>query len=284
MIYLLKSMRPEQWIKNVVVFAGLAFSENLLRPGMFSLSLWAFFIFILASGAAYIINDVLDREADKLHQAKSKRPIAAGKLAVIPACIIAFVIAVWALLLAYHLGLKFGLIISAYLAVNLAYSFYLKNVVIVDVLVIAIDFVLRVIGGVVILGIPPTPWIIIATIFLSLLIALCKRRQEIVLLKSDAALHREILTSYPVFFLDQLINFSAVGVVFSYILFSGISGKDINLMYTTIFVIYGVMRYLYLIYVENKTFLPTEAIAKDRPLQVCVLAWVISVVAVLYLR
>lgn len=280
--YFLKSMRPEQWIKNFAVFAGLIFSGNLLKLEMILKSIWAFIIFSLISGAVYIINDIVDFEADQKHKEKSKRPIASGNLKVIYGLLGSVLLSAIAIISAFIINLNFSLVVLFYFVINILYSIYLKKIVIIDVLTISFDFVLRVLGGVLILSIMPTPWIIICTIFLSLFLALCKRRQEIILLKQEASLHREILMKYSSPFLDQLINFSSIAIVFTYILFTGISGKNINLMYTTPFVLYGVMRYLYLVYVENKTFSPTEAIAQDRPLQICVVLWVISVTFVLY--
>jgi len=282
MKYFLKSMRPEQWTKNLAVFAGLIFSDNLIHTKVIIESIFAFLLFSFIAGANYIINDISDLEADRAHKTKSKRPLAAGKLKVRPAIVFALLLAVATIVVAFLQNLWFGVIIAIYFVLNTLYSLWLKNLVIIDVLVVSADFVLRVLGGVVILSVVPTPWIIICTIFLAFFLSLCKRRQEIVLLKEEAAKHRKILASYTVTFLDQLIIFSSVSVVFSYILFTGISGKNINLMYTIPFVLYGIVRYLYLIHIERMTYLPTEALLKDKPLLLCVLLWTISVIVILY--
>jgi 4-hydroxybenzoate polyprenyltransferase len=282
MRYFLLSMRPEQWIKNFVVFAGLVFSGNLLRADKVAESAAAFCLFCLLSGVVYILNDICDREYDKKHILKSRRPIAAGKLKVVPAATGAGFIAAAVIPAGFAMNPGFGSLLLAYFAINVLYSLRLKKIIIIDVFVISLGFVLRVIGGILAISVIPTPWIVICTIFLSLFISLCKRRQELVLLRKDAPLHRAALTQYPLPFLNQLINFTAAAAVFSYILFTGLSGKNINLMYSVPFVLYGVVRYLYLIYVKKKIFPPVEMLLRDGPLQFCVLSWVALVVAILY--
>ena len=282
MRYFIRSMRPEQWIKNLAVFAGLIFSGKMLDPSMLLRSVIACALFSLMSGAVYVFNDICDREFDVKHEKKRKRPIASGALGVRGAVIGSGLIALSALCGSFFLHPPFGWIVFIYLIINVFYSLYLKKLVIIDVLTISLDFVLRVLGGVVVLSVTPTPWIIMATIFLSLFLAVSKRRQEVVLLKEDAALHRQALAQYSLAFLDQLVSFTSVAVVLSYMLFTGISGKNINLMYTIPFVLYGVMRYLYLIYARGRAFSPTEALAEDRPLQLCVILWFVAVAMILY--
>ncbi len=277
-------MRPNQWIKNFVIFAGLIFSGSLLKVDLVLKSISAFFLFCLISGSAYIINDILDLEFDKRHKEKAKRPFAAGKLKVVPGLIGAIIISTSVITVSFILQFNFALIITSYFIMSILYSFYFKKIVIIDVFIISLGFVFRVLSGILVIGVTPTPWIIVCTIFISLFIALCKRRQEIIFLSSEAPLHREILTKYPLPFLDSLINFSSWATVFSYIMFTAISGRNIHLMYTIPLVLYGIIHYMYLVYVEKKTFSPTDAVVQDRLLQFTVIIWLFSVIFILYLK
>jgi len=283
MKYFIKAMRPNQWIKNFFIFAGLIFSGNLFNVDLVIRSIGVLFLFCLVAGSSYIINDVLDLESDRKHKEKAQRPLAAGQLKVSHGLTGAVIIVLVAIATSFVLGFNFAMVLITYFLMNLLYSLYLKKLVIIDVLVISLGFVLRVLGGILAIGAVPTPWIIMCTIFLSLFIALCKRKQEIVFLEKDTSLHRGILKKYTLTYLDQLINFSSTATVFSYVMFTAISGRNINLMYTIPFVLYGVMRYMYLVFVEKKTFSPTDALMQDQPLQRTVIIWLFSIILILYL-
>jgi len=280
-------MRPRQWTKNVFVFAALVFDGKLTQIPLFTRTLAAFFWFCLISSVVYIINDLADIENDRVHPTKRLRPLASGLLSPRVAIVAAIVLAVIGLGGAFAMGGWLGWVTLAYLSLNLGYSFWLKNIVIVDVMSIAAGFVLRVVAGVVVVQVTRfSPWLYMCTTLLALFVGLGKRRHEIILLANNANAHRSILNHYTVSFLDQLIGLVTSTTVIAYSLytFSAPNLPPNHLMMLTIpFVLYGLFRYLYLIHVRKLGGAPDELILQDVPLLLSVLLWAAAVVTILYL-
>ena len=217
---LILSLRPGQWTKNLIVFAGLVFSLKLFEPEAILTSIEAFVIFCALSGVVYLINDVMDRDSDRRHPTKSRRPIAAGDLPVSVAVAAAAVIGGLALTASFVLGWRFGAVAAGYVALQALYSGPLKHVVIIDVLSIAIGFVLRAIAGAVVLNVVISHWLFVCTILLALFMALAKRRHELVLLADDATSHRPILGEYSAYLLDQMIAVVTASTLISYVIYT----------------------------------------------------------------
>ncbi len=284
---LLRAMRPTQWAKNVFVLAPLVFARQLDDPGVLGRALLAFAAFSLIASAVYLFNDIRDREEDSHHPRKRNRPIAAGRLPVAVAAVAAAVLAAAAGTLGLALGGAFVVILAAYMASNLAYSLGLKQVVILDVMVLSVGFVLRVMAGGVAVGVEVSAWLILCTSFLALFLAFSKRRHELILLAKDASEQRQVLSHYSPAFLDQMINVVTAGTVLGYALYA-ISPETVekfdtrDLIFTMPFVLFGIFRYLYLIYQRPSERNPTEAILSDKPFLINILLWVASVVWVIY--
>ena len=287
--YIGVSMRPKQWTKNLVVFAGLIFSRNFRDTDLLLRSVEAFAVFCLLSGVIYLVNDIADMEKDRLHPTKRLRPLASGALHRTTAAAAAAVIAALALAWANRLGPAFLLVACLFTALNLVYSFALKRVVLLDVTSISLSFVLRAIGGVEALreadpSIAISPWLLICTLFLSTLLAFCKRRHELVTME-DAANHRESLQEYSPALLDQLVGISASGSVLAYSIYTiwpetvekfGTS----NLVYTVPLVLIGIMRYLYLVYKKEKGGSPSDLLLHEKFLLVVVVIWIVLVIVI----
>jgi len=284
---ILKTMRPRQWTKNVFVFAALVFDGKLGRLPLVAQTVAAFVAFCLISSVVYIINDVVDIEKDRAHPTKRWRPLASGQLSRRVALGAAAILAVLALGGAFAWRSELGWVVLGYLALNLAYSFYLKRIVIVDVLSIAAGFVLRVVAGVVVVDVVRfSPWLYVCTTLLALLLGLGKRRHELTLLAGGATAHRAILDHYTIPFLDQLIGLVTSTTIIAYSLytFSAPNLPPNDLMMVTIpFVIYGLFRYLYLIHVRGEGGAPDELLLRDLPLLLSVALWGLAAVAILYL-
>lgn len=283
---LLQTMRPKQWTKNVVVFAPLIFDGKLFHLAQFSRTLLAFALFCLISSTVYIINDLADIEQDRLHPKKQTRPLPSGKLSPGMAKAGAAGLILISLPAALSLSTHFSLILLAYLALNVAYSFYLKHLVIIDVLVLAAGFVLRVAGGVAVVQVERfSPWLYLVVTLGSLFLGFGKRRHELLLLEERADGHRAILAEYTVPFLDQLISLVTSTMVIAYSLYT-FSAPNLpanhTMMLTIPFVLYGLFRYLYLIHVKQEGGAPDELLLSDKPLLLTGLLWVAMVVLVLY--
>jgi len=279
---ILISMRPKQWYKNLVIFIGIIFSINLLN-----LSLWidviaAFTIFCILSGCIYILNDILDLEKDNNHPKKKNRPLASGRLKVSHALTCAIILIGIALTGAYLLNLQFFMVSVAFFILMLVYSFFLKEIIIVDIMVISIGFVLRAMAGALAIGVYVSPWLIICAFLLALFLALGKRRHELVLLKENASNHRKILGEYSTDMLDQMINITTSALIMSYSLYTFFSG-NIYIMITIPFAFYGLFRYIFLVHARNMGGEP-EMIFKDKGMVISIVLWVIVVVCVLYIR
>lgn len=286
-INILISMRPKQWIKNLFVFAPLVFSKSLL---IFSLNIRAFaaFVFFCAlSSCVYIINDIADREEDKSHPTKRLRPIASGMLSPSPALGVAALLLGVSLIGGYLLNMEFLVVVAIYFVINIAYSIFLKHVVLLDVFVIAIGFVLRAVGGGVAIHVELSSWLLLCTLLIALFLSLCKRRHELVILENEASNHRKILSEYSPYFLDQLIAVVTASTLVAYALYT-MSNEvymrfgDNNLKYTIPFVLYGIFRYLYLVHRKDKGGSPTEIMMSDIPMLVNIGLWGFVVGIVLY--
>jgi 4-hydroxybenzoate polyprenyltransferase len=288
-VLLLHSLRPEQWTKNLIVFAGLIFGLELFDRTAVIRSVVAFGVFCALSGVVYVVNDIMDREADRRHPLKARRPIASGELSPSLAGVAAAAIAIAGLAAAFALGSPFGAVALSYVLLQFAYSGPLKHVVILDVLAIAIGFVLRAAAGAIAIHVPISHWLLVVTILLALFLALSKRRHELVLLANGAAEHRPILGEYSPYLLDQMISVVTASTLVAYIFYC-ISPETVqkfgtNMLGLTIpFPLYGIFRYLYLVHRREGGGSPSQMLLNDRPLLVCVALWVLAVVVIVYLR
>ncbi len=284
---LFETLRPRQWTKNLVIFAGLIFDGQFLQPTPFLRVLAAVLLFCLVSGVTYTINDLLDLEADKIHPQKRNRPLASGRLSKKIAIIVIIILSIVSLVGGYLLSPTLALIFVAYTLLILAYSLWLKKVMILDVLVIASGFVLRVLAGLSVIQVAYfSPWLFLLTTLLAMYLAFGKRLAELKLLESDAVSHRKTLDGYTVPLLNQYIMVILTAILITYTLytFSAHPGQSNHAMMLTIpFVIYGIFRYLYLIQSDLITSSPEEVLLKDRPLQIAIGLWVLSVLAIIYI-
>lgn len=283
----LHSLRPEQWTKNLLVFAALLFARRLFDPAAVLQALAAFAIFCGLSGAVYLLNDVSDRESDRQHPVKRHRPIAAGHVSAPTAVAWALVLIALGLALAFWLQTGFGITAAAYLVLQAAYTRVLKHVVILDVMAIAFGFVLRAVAGGLIIGVPISDWLVICTILLALFLGLSKRRHELTLLAAGAAGHRRILEEYDPYLLDQMIAVVAAATLVAYIIYCLSPETTARfgthwLVLTVPFPIYGLFRYLYIVHRKDGGGNPSEMLLTDRPLLSCVGLWGLTVVAVIY--
>ena len=281
------SLRPRQWTKNLLVFAGLIFSRGLHEPMLVARSALAFLIFCLLSGAIYLINDVMDAERDRAHPQKRHRPVASGRLPRGVALSGGIALLVGAVVVSFLLGVPFGLVATLYAVLLSAYSAGLKHVVIVDTLIIAAGFVLRALAGVVVLGIDPSYWLLLCTILLALFLTFGKRRHELLALEAGAIDHRPILSEYTPQLLDQMIAVVTASTLMAYALYTMAPETHARLgtsrlPVTIPFVLYGIFRYLYLLYRHELGGNPSEHFLTDRALLLDVALWSLTVVAVLY--
>jgi 4-hydroxybenzoate polyprenyltransferase len=289
---LLKSLRPSQWTKNLIVFAALLFGQRGSVPAFLDAravgqALAAFGIFCALSGVVYLVNDVADREADRLHPLKRSRPIASGALPPSLAVATAVVLAIVALGGAWLLRPAFAAVALVYVALQTAYSGPLKHIVIIDVLTIAVGFVLRAAAGAVAIDVPISHWLLILTILLALFLALSKRRHELVLLADGATGHRPILEEYSPYLLDQMIAVVTASTLISYVIYT-VSPETVQKFHTDflgvtlVFPLYGIFRYLYLVHQKAGGGSPADMLLNDRPLLACVALWAVAVAAIIY--
>lgn len=283
----LTALRPKQWSKNLVIFAGLVFAQKFFDLHYLQISFLAFLAFSLCASSVYLINDVKDLEQDKRHPIKSLRPLPSGKISVPVAILLSLVLAVISLSLAFWLQRPFGLLLTIYWVMMLAYSFKLKHIVIVDILVISTGFIIRAISGAVVLDVMISRWLISCAIFLSLFLILAKRRHEIVVLGLTAADHRAILMEYGDRLLDQMIAVVTACTIISYVLYT-VDPETVakfgthNLILTVPFVLYGIFRYLYLVYQRNLGGRPEAILLSDRPLLFSIFLWVVVSMVIVY--
>jgi len=282
-------MRPQQWIKNLFLCAALVFSGNLFHPDALLSVAFGFVIFSAGASGIYILNDITDLEKDKMHPEKSRRPLPSGALSVSSAAISALLLMAASIGCSFLLGTGFGYVMTGYIGINILYSFYLKHVVILDVMTISAGFVLRVLGGAVIIGVPTSEWLIICTILLSLFLGFSKRRHELTVLEAQATNHRSVLEQYTPYFLDQMIGIVTASTVMSYALYT-ISEETVRkfgtnkLIYTVPFVLYGIFRYLYLVHRKVEGGNPTKIAVTDLPLLVNMVLWILTATVIIYGR
>ena len=285
--YISLSMRFQQWIKNLFLFAALVFSGRLFRADEVFLTVKGFLLFSLLSSGVYIFNDITDLENDRIHPLKSKRPLPSGRLDLSSAYVSAVVLSLIGVGGGFLLRYQFGMILVAYLTINIAYSLKLKDLVILDVMAIAAGFVLRVIAGAVLIDVPTSVWLLICTVLLSLFLGFSKRRHELTLLEVQAHTHRSVLRHYSPYFLDQMIGIVTASTVMSYSLYT-ISEETVrkfgttNLIYTVPFVLYGIFRYLYLVHKKEEGGNPTKIALTDAPLLINILCWVLVATFIIY--
>ncbi len=286
-IGLLRTMRPKQWFKNVFIFAPLVFDVKLFDPGYLMQTIAGFLLLCSISGTVYIINDLTDIDKDRNHPKKRHRPLASGQLDVRSATIAAVLIPLIVLPLGFLLHPIFGAILAGYLLIQIGYSFWLKNVVIIDVLILASGFLLRVAAGVPLVDAERfSPWLYICMTLLALLIGFGKRRHELVLLKENASQHRRSLQEYNLPLLDHTITIVTASTLLAYALYT-FSAPNLpanhTMMLTIPFVLYGIFRYLYLMHVKEMGGAPEEIVLSDRPLQIAIFLWGLSVILVMYI-
>ncbi|MDF2960546.1 MAG: decaprenyl-phosphate phosphoribosyltransferase [Paenibacillus sp.] len=274
-------MRPRQWTKNLLVFAALIFSIRLATMTMLGHALAGFVLFCLVSSCVYVLNDYVDRERDRMHPEKKNRPLASGAIHPQAAIVFGLVMLAVCLLLAYRFQFAFGLVLSVYFCMNVLYSFRLKHVVIIDLLVIAAGFVLRAVGGGLVIGVPLTPWFLICTLLLALFLAIGKRRHEVFLLQTEKGSHRQVLEHYSLELLNQMNAIVTTATIMSYALFTFTSGHTPHLMWTLVFVLYGIFRYLYLIHIEGKGGRPEKLLLEDKHILMTVVLYAFSVAFIL---
>ncbi|MBW1695840.1 MAG: decaprenyl-phosphate phosphoribosyltransferase [Deltaproteobacteria bacterium] len=286
--FLLISLRPAQWMKNLFIFIPLIFSQRIFQPQSLYLSVQAFLLFSLLASAVYLLNDVADMESDRNHPEKKYRPLAAGLLPPAVAKTTAAVLVLVSLFWAAQINIRFFLIIMAYLAVQMLYNFRLKEVVILDIFCISSGFFMRILAGGAAIQVKISHWLIICSILLSLFLALAKRRHELMILGDEGAgRHRKVLLEYQLPLLDQMIAVITASTLLSYMLYC-VSADTIKkfqtdqLIYTFPFVLYGIFRYLYLIHVRKQGGAPEKIIASDWLLLLSVILWGSSSILIIY--
>jgi 4-hydroxybenzoate polyprenyltransferase len=280
---LFRLMRPYQWVKNGFVFTGLLFGHAWHDPHLVTQVLIAFVAFCLVSSSIYTFNDIVDLKEDRLHPGKSRRPLASGQVSVSAAVMFAALLAVPGLVLAYAASPAVLIILLGYGLMNIAYSLRLKHVVILDVFIIATGFMLRILAGTIGVGIPPSQWLLLCGLMLTLFLGFTKRRAEIIALTDDKAAHRKVLEHYSPVLLDKMIGITAAGLIMSYSLYTmnpdtmRIHGTA-NLIYTVPFVMYGVFRYIYLLHHHSRGGDPSHDLLRDPHLLIVVGAWLVTTI------
>ncbi|HOJ07195.1 MAG: decaprenyl-phosphate phosphoribosyltransferase [Ignavibacteriae bacterium] len=281
-------IRVPQWIKNLFVFVPLLFSMHFFESDYFIISLKAFFIFCLASSFIYVINDLVDLEADANHPKKKNRPLPSGKISKKSAVILSVVILFIFFGLAFDTNVEFKYFLTAFVILNVLYSFYFKHIVILDVFSIATGFSIRVLAGAAIISVPISDWLILTTMFISLFLGVMKRHSELEQVSQSTTVStRKVLTDYSVTFANQMATVAAAGVVICYALYTvsprtvSVFGTE-NLIYTTPFVVFGIFRYMYLEYLNQKGENTTQIMLTDVPMIVTVLLYTLTTVLIIY--
>lgn len=285
----IRLLRISHWIKNLFVFVPLLFSQHLFQFDYFLQVLVAFFTFSFASSMVYVFNDILDIEYDRQHPIKKNRPIASGKVSKNKAIGLIVVLAIVVILLSVNLKLWFILILSAYIIVNIMYSIKLKNVVILDLFCIASGFIFRVLAGAFVISVTVSDWLILTTMFLALFLAIMKRRSELVASHTLANSTRTVLNDYSHQFIDQISAIAAGGVIICYALYSVSDRiyKQFDTEYfvlTTLFVVFGVFRYMFLVHVKSKGENPTEIMLTDIPMIINLMLYIFVVILLIYFQ
>jgi 4-hydroxybenzoate polyprenyltransferase len=280
---LFRLMRPYQWVKNGFVFTGLLFGHAWHDPDLVTQVLIAFVAFCLVSSSIYTFNDIVDLKQDRLHPGKSRRPLASGQVSVSAAVMLAALLAALGLVLAYAASPEVPIILLGYALMNIAYSLWLKHVVILDVFIIATGFMLRILAGTIGVGIPPSKWLLLCGLMVTLFLGFTKRRAEIIALTDDKSAHRKVLEHYSPVLLDKMIGITAAGLIMSYSLYTmnpdtmRIHGTA-NLIYTVPFVMYGVFRYIYLLHHQSRGGDPSHDLVRDPHLLIVVGTWLVTTI------
>lgn len=279
----IKLLRPKQWIKNLFVFAPLIFAKHVFEYNYLIRVIAAFVLFCFISSSVYVLNDIIDCEKDRLHPKKKNRPIASGVISKIEGSIIIAALLPLVLLGSFYVDIYFGFIILLYFINNMLYSFKIKHMVILDVMSIALGFLLRVIGGALVIRVYISPWILLCTLLLSLFLGFSKRRNELVVLENGAENHRKILEEYSLEFIDNMLSIITASTVMAYSLYTfSTENGNYNMMITIPFVLYGIFRYQYIIYKKKEGGSPEETVLSDIPLIVSIVLWGILSIVILY--
>ena len=277
---LIVSIRPKQWYKNILLFVGIVFSANLLNASMWVTAMMAFAYFCMLSAGEYLLNDILDRERDKMHPIKAQRPIASGQLNVKFAFIFAVLLIVLALLGAYWtINVKFFAISALFAVLISLYSVVLKHILIVDILAISAGFVIRAIAGALAIDVPVSSWLVICAFLLALFLALEKRWGEIAILSENAGAHRSNLSEYSPKMLEQLVGIATAALIVSYLLYTFEAANRL-MLFTAPFAVYGLFRYLYLVHYKGADAEP-EAVFRDKAMLVDVGLWGLAVISII---
>lgn len=278
-----KLLRPKQWIKNLFVIAPLVFAKHIFEYNYVIKVIAAFVLFCFISSCVYILNDIIDCDKDRLHPKKKNRPIASGIISKVEGIIVIAVLLPLVLFASFYIDLYFGLVILLYFTNNLLYSLIVKHVVILDTMSIAMGFLLRVIGGALIIRVYISPWILLCTLLLALFLGFSKRRNELVVLEDGAENHRKILEEYSLEFIDNMLSIVTASTVMAYSLYTfSTNSGNYYMMLTIPFVLYGIFRYQYIIYKKNEGGSPEETVLSDIPLIVSIALWGIVSVIILY--
>jgi 4-hydroxybenzoate polyprenyltransferase len=288
MLNYIKLVRAPQWIKNFFVFVPLLFSQHIFNKAYFLPALSAFFLFCLVSSIVYIFNDIVDIEADRSHPTKKDRPLASGAISI-PGAIVAII--VFAAVLAFFLpslNSHFRIFLLSYFLLNILYTFIFKHIVLLDIFSLAAGFMIRVLAGAVVISVEISSWLILTTMFISLFLGVMKRRSELVLVNDEPnKTSRKVLASYSLNFTDQMSTIAAAGVIICYALYT-VSDRTIkifnteNMIYTTPFVVFGIFRYMFLVYMNKKGENTVEIMITDIPMITNVALYVVAIIFIIY--
>ena len=280
-----KLFRLNQWIKNIFIFVPLVFSKNLFNYDLLFIVIAGFFEFCFASSLVYIINDVIDIESDREHPVKRTRPLPSGKISKKSAINSAVILSVIILIFLPFFKPAFDILLISYIILNVFYSFKLKNIVIIDIFSIAAGFMIRIISGAVVIDVEISSWLILTTMFISLFLGVMKRRSELALVENKST--RKVLAEYSITFSDQMTTVAAAGVIICYALYSvatrtvTVFGTD-KLIFTTPFVVFGIFRYMYLVYMNSQGENTSKILVSDLPMIINVLLYIFFSVLIIY--
>ena len=277
-LIILKALRPKQWIKNLLVFAPLIFSREFLNPDSVKLAATVFGIFCATASGIYLLNDVLDRTADRQHPLKKERAVASGKLPAKAAIIASVILLAGGLLLSTQINAVLTGIVGGYIVLQIGYSIFLKHLAIIDLLVISTGFILRIFAGGVAIGVAISSWLLAITFLLALLLAAGKRLREI---ETAGKSSRKVLANYSPRFLQTTIQILLPAILVSYLFYSFQASESPHFIFTVPIVVYGLLRYLFLIDKKSANENPTDLLLEDKPLFVSVIFWGISIIAIL---